>query len=58
MGKKIKKPTSGTVRVNPADQVEANKLIQAWEDAKTGKISMKDIFKAGVRVFKQELQGA
>jgi hypothetical protein len=59
MARKTKKPAaSGTVRVDPADQVEASKIIEKWASAKTGRISMKDIFKAGIRVFESELQGA
>jgi len=59
MARKTKKSApSGTVRVDPNDQAEANKIIEKWSVAKTGRISMKDIFKAGIRVFESELQGA
>jgi len=58
MAKKTKKAASGQVRVDPQDQVEANKIIEKWSVAKTGRISMKDIFKAGIRHFQTELQGA
>lgn len=58
MAKKTKKSASGQVRVNPQDQVEANKVIEAWKAAKTGRICMADIFKAGIRFFQTELKGA
>ena len=58
MAKKTKKTTSGTVRVDPRDQSEAIKIIQDWEAARTGRISMKDIFRAGLQAFRLELKGS
>jgi hypothetical protein len=58
MAKKTKKQLSGLVRVDPVDQGEANKIIRDWEAAKTGRISMKDIFRRGLAAIRSELQGA
>jgi hypothetical protein len=60
MNRKTKKQLSGQVRVDPKDQDQekANEIIDLWETTQTGSLSMKDIFRAGLRSIQQQLQGA
>lgn len=48
----------GQVRVNPADHETAKKILDTWKAKQVGKISMADIFRAGIGVFEEKLQGA
>ena len=58
MNKKTKKTLTGQVRVDPIDQGKAVEITQKWRSLFPGNLSMKDIFRAGVRVFEQKIKPA
>lgn len=52
-----KKKGTEVIRVKPEDHKDAQELILAWKKSRVGKISMGDVFRAGVAAIRKTLKG-